>query len=115
MLRHRRDPVCVSTRQCVMMDRTTLAATTVWGLLLATASFPPYARVQTLQGRVIDEGSETPTPSAVVTLLDREGNRRAEAVTDSLGRFRLSPQEAGEYVLQAVQFGYETGARPSWP
>lgn len=49
---------------------------------------------------------------AVVTLLDREGNRRAEAIADSMGHFLLAPPEPGEYMVQAVQYGYETTRSP---
>ena len=61
---------------------------------------------------MIDERSQAPLPGAVVTLIDRNGERRAEDIADSVGHFRLVPPEAGEYILQALQFGYERARSP---
>lgn len=81
-------------------------------LLLMAASAPPAASAQTLSGRLLEEGRETPVAGAVIWLVDRDDRRRAEATSDSLGRFLLTPPEAGEYVVEAVRLGYATTRSP---
>ena len=84
-------------------------------LLLATAlitfSSAP-ASAQTLLGTVLAEGRNTGISGAMVSLLDQSGARRAGAMSDSLGRFRLVPPERGEYVVEAVRIGYATTRSP---
>jgi len=88
-------------------------ATSVRMLLLVTASLLPVgAAGQTLTGRVLEEGADVPVPGAMVSLVDRGGEHRAVATTDSVGRFVLAPPEAGEFVVEASRLGYESARSP---
>lgn len=75
-------------------------------VLLAPLALPTAATAQTLLGRVLDEVNETPIGGAMVSLVSRDGAARAQALSDSAGRFTLRPPEAGEYFLTAEAFGY---------
>lgn len=79
------------------------------GWLLAVP-FPSAA--QTVVGRLLEEVRERPVPGASVSLVRADGTAVVEAVTDSLGRFVLVPDRAGEYTVVAVHTGYETGRSP---
>ncbi len=76
--------------------------------LLALVAGPGRAQV-VLQGRVLDDSSGQPIPSARVMLLNRYGKTADYQVVDSLGRFRFSPKENGRYRLDVRAVGY----RPS--
>lgn len=80
-------------------------------LALAAAASPPL-HAQTVTGRVVEDGRGTPVAGARVSLLDRDGKRRAEVVADSLGRFVMTPPRDGEYVLAAERLGYQTMRSP---
>jgi hypothetical protein len=84
------------------------------GLAVAcsVALAPVAAAAQTITGRVLEDGRDAPVASALVTLLDRDGDRRAEAVSDSAGRFVLSPPQAGEYTISTTRLGYEPFRSP---
>lgn len=68
------------------------------------------ASAQTLVGRVLDQVTERPISGAMVSLIARDGARRAGALSDDDGRFTLAPPQAGEFFLLAEGFGY-TGTR----
>ena len=80
------------------------------GFAVASAAAPVHA--QTLSGTVLEEGRGVPVAGAMISLLDRDGERRTSAMADSLGRFSLAPPEAGEYVIETVRIGYETSTSP---
>jgi hypothetical protein len=85
----------------------------ILALLAAGLAVPTgHLAAQTLTGRVVQEGSETPVAGAVVSLLDRDGSRRAATTADTVGRFVLTPPEAGEYIIEVTQFGYTTTRSP---
>lgn len=72
--------------------------------LLAVAAATPAA-AQTVHGRVVERGSDTPVPSATVEL--RDGNMvRGRVQTDPDGEFNLDIPGAGEYRLSAERVGY---------
>jgi Carboxypeptidase regulatory-like domain len=81
-------------------------------LLLAAIILPGRSSAQTLEGRVLEEGRNTPIPGALVSLVDRDGERKAQAIADSLGRFVLAPPQPGEYMVEAVRLGYQTTRSP---
>lgn len=85
------------------------AAVVTTALLLLPA---PSVRAQTLRGRVLEDGRNTPVAGVAVSLVDRAGKDRAQATSDSLGRFVLEPPGAGEYVLEAERLGYEPTRSP---
>ena len=78
------------------------------GLVLigAVLSLPQPAVGQTILGRVLDQVNEQPIGGAIVSLVTRSGEERVRALADSVGRFVITPPEAGEYVLVAARFGY---------
>lgn len=82
-------------------------------LCFVVVSFSPVkATTQTLSGRVLEEGRETPVTGAFISLVDQGGARRAQAISDSLGRFVLAPPQAGEYFVETTRLGYETTRSP---
>ena len=75
------------------------------GVCLSIAS-PPDAGAQTILGRVLDQVNEAPVGGVIVRLVERDGEERLRALTDSAGRFVIAPPEAGEYILTTERFGY---------
>lgn len=67
---------------------------------------------QTFVGRVLDERSEQPVATALVRLVDTEGEGRAVAIADSAGFYRLAAPEPGVYRLEAARLGYENFETP---
>ncbi len=63
-------------------------------------------RAQTILGRVLDQVNEQPVEGVLVSLIARTGERRARALSDSIGRFVIEPPEAGEFLLVTDRFGY---------
>lgn len=49
---------------------------------------------------------------AAVRLLDKDGKERAQVLSDSLGRFVLTPPKAGDYYLEATRIGYQRSLSP---
>lgn len=76
------------------------------GAILVTLAAPAAGSAQTILGRVLDQRRETPVDGVLVTLIDRSGTERLHAITDVTGRFRLTPPEAGEYLLATQRLGY---------
>lgn len=74
--------------------------------LVAVLAPPTSADAQTIQGRVLDQENEQPVGGAIVILVEREGDERVRALADSVGRFIVTPPEAGEYYVVAERFGY---------
>lgn len=73
------------------------------GLLLTTVT---ALSGQTVEGRVLDQESETPVGGAIVALVDEDGEERTRTLADSIGRFRIEPPEPGNFYLVAERFGY---------
>lgn len=67
---------------------------------------------QRLTGRVLEEGREAPLPGVAVSLLNKAGSRRVGVITDSTGSFALDVPQPGEYLIEAVLYGYETTRSP---
>jgi hypothetical protein len=78
--------------------------TLAFGALTAAALLlPPCVYAQT---------NESPVGGAIVSLIERDGDEAARALTDSVGRFTLAPPTAGEYFLVADRFGYTLTRSP---
>ncbi len=78
--------------------------------MVATAVGPSVLRAQTVEGRLLDERIGIPIDGAIVVLLDGEGNRRAQTLTDQEGRFVIRARAAGRYVLGVERIGYRAWA-----
>lgn len=78
--------------------------------LLALALIVPRSELsaQSLTGRVLEEGRNTPVADVLVSLIDKDGKRLVTVTSDSLGRFHLTPPSGGEYHIDAVRVGYAT-------
>ena len=82
-------------------------------LLLAFAVVPaPPLTAQTVVGRTLDDARGGPVGGALVRLLDRDGEERAQAVADAAGRFVIMPPKRGEYYLEATRIGYRRAVTP---
>ena len=75
-------------------------------LVIGFSLNPGGAAGQTLLGRVLDQINEDPVGGVIVRLVERTGEERVRTLTDSVGRFVLTPPAAGEYLLIAEGFGY---------
>jgi hypothetical protein len=88
------------------MRRRGVQATTGLLTALLLAALPGPASPQTLAGLVIDRMNEAPVGGAVVSLMGRDGARRAEALSDADGRFTIAPPWAGEFYLVVHRYSY---------
>ncbi|MDT8341548.1 MAG: carboxypeptidase-like regulatory domain-containing protein [Longimicrobiales bacterium] len=87
---------------------TLLPRTPVLAAVLGTALLLPRPQALPAQilGRVTDEVSELPVPTAGVAFLDEQGNVLGQAVTDAQGLFVSPVLGTGDYFLQVVALGY---------
>ena len=79
-----------------------------WVLLLiacATLSHVDLA-AQTIDGILLERGTDRPIDMGLVTLLDMDGDSVASVLSDEAGRFRVGSPEAGEFRLAASALGY---------
>ncbi len=77
------------------------------GAVLLAALLPSGGAAQTVEGRVVDETDERPVATALVRLVDEDGEQRAVTAADSTGRYRIVAPEPGVYRLEAERIGYE--------
>jgi hypothetical protein len=77
-------------------------------LLALLALFPAAAAAQSVRGSVVERGSGTPVPGALVALVGEDGAVRAEVLTDAEGRFLVRAASAGRYTLRADRVGYRS-------
>jgi hypothetical protein len=88
--------------------RTLMAAWLV--LTLSAVSTPGHA--QTFQGRVRGQGTQEPVETALVKLLDEDGDERAITIADSAGFYRLEAEDPGVFRLVAERIGYRPFESP---
>lgn len=62
---------------------------------------------QSFEGRVLDIEDYTPVPTALVRLVDQDGDPRSLSIADSTGRYRIEAPGPGVYRLQAERIGYD--------
>jgi hypothetical protein len=70
------------------------------------------AAAQVLQGRVVGASGEGPVATALVRLVDEEGEQLAISIADSAGVYRLEAPAPGTYRLQAERLGYQDAETP---
>lgn len=80
--------------------------------VLSVGSVQDGLLAQTVEGRVLDEEDDRPVATAVVRLVDGDGEQRAVAAADSEGRYSLAVPEPGIYRLRAERIGYEAMETP---
>ena len=73
---------------------------------------PGALAAQTFQGRVLEDGAETPVATALVSLVDEEGDQVGVSIADSAGAYRLEAPEPGIYRLRAERIGFATFETP---
>lgn len=85
-------------------------------LLLASAALamgtPAAAHAQIFRGRVLDDGDDRPVPTAMVRLIDEDGEQRAVSIADSAGVYLVEAPEPGVYRLEAARIGYDNFETP---
>lgn len=89
----------------------TLHASPFAALLLSTLLAGPAA-AQTLQGRLIDDGSGAPVAQAQVVVLDIRSRPVGRVLTDDAGAFAFALPATGRYVIRASRVGYATVNTP---
>ena len=82
----------------------------LWAAGLALV-VPPALAAQTFSGRVLDDSNDLPVATALIRLLDPEGEERAITAADSAGRYRLAAPGVGVYRVVAERLGYEPSSR----
>jgi hypothetical protein len=63
-----------------------------------------------IRGVVIEPGIERGIPGVDITIFEAKGpeirRRASQVVTDSQGKFRIRPEQFGEYEVTAIKGGY---------
>jgi hypothetical protein len=67
---------------------------------------------QTFQGRVVDERDDRPVATALVRLVDQEGEDQGVSIADSTGFYRIVAPGPGVYRLEAARLGYRNFETP---
>lgn len=78
----------------------------IFPLLLIAVVDVHTTAAQSLKGRVVDDPSRRPVPSATVTLLDADSVVVARAMTDDDGFFRFAVSPGSQYHVEVQQIGY---------
>lgn len=89
-----------------------LPLTLLMGAGVWIASTPVVAVAQTFQGRVLEDGSEAPVATALVTLFDADGGQVAVSIADEAGLYTVRAPEPGIYRLRAERIGFATFESP---
>ena len=76
-----------------------------WALCLFPLA-PRSLEAQTFQGRVLEDAGEAPVATALVSLLDEEGDQVGVSIADSTGAYRVEAPAPGVYRLRAERIGY---------
>jgi len=81
-------------------------------IALATFVADPSLAQLVLEGRVLDDATESPVASARVVLFNRYWQFAARTVTDEAGRFRFERSGRGQYRLEVRAVGYLMAVTP---
>jgi hypothetical protein len=68
---------------------------------------PASVAGQTVDGRLLESGTDRPVELGLLVLLTESGDSVASTLTDQMGRFRLESPEPGIFLLAATALGYE--------
>lgn len=82
---------------------------TVGQALLATlvVAAPTALDGQTIQGHLLEFGSDAPIELGMVVMVSVTGDSVSATLSDSKGFFEVSAPEGGEYLLEAAALGYK--------
>ena len=75
-------------------------------LVLLIGLGPLRAAAQPVFGVVVEAGGGVPVSGAMVLLLDEDGGRVDQMLTDAAGRFRLDARRAGLHTITVERIGY---------
>lgn len=81
-------------------------------VLSLMASLARPADAQTFEGRVLEDGTDAAVTTALVTLLDGDGDQIGVSIADERGVYRVQAPEPGIYRLRAERIGFETFETP---
>ncbi len=83
----------------------------LFGLLLAAVCLaPPGTAAQTLNGTLMEVESDQPISLGLIIMMTESGDSVTSTVTDGRGRFSISSEEPGSFVLIASAFGFKETA-----
>ena len=74
--------------------------------LVFTALVPLRGEAQLVAGIVVETGTGTPVPGAMVILFDSAGARVARTLTNAIGRFIVRARDAGPHYITVERIGY---------
>jgi hypothetical protein len=95
-----------------MIDRAGHRTLMVAWLVLALSAVSTPGHAQTFQGRVRGQGTQEPVETALVKLLDEDGDELAITIADSAGFYRLEAEDPGVFRLVAERIGYRPFESP---
>lgn len=75
-------------------------------ILLLTALTPLHAAAQPVIGAVVEEGTGTPVPGAMVILFDGTGTQVARVLSNAAGRFLVKAVDPGPHYITVERIGY---------
>lgn len=75
-------------------------------LMAALPALADQAGAQIIIGQIFEEGTRAPVAGAQVGLLDPQQRVLANTVSDSMGVFRLRPNEPGSYTIRVEHIAY---------
>lgn len=79
-------------------------------LSLLTHLSAQAAGAQTVRGRLIEEGTDSPIPGALIVLLGEEGKTVGQVLTGEDGRFLVAAPAPGRYRVRADRIGYQSAS-----
>ncbi|MEJ2483397.1 MAG: carboxypeptidase-like regulatory domain-containing protein [Gemmatimonadota bacterium] len=85
-------------------DSATRSALLLFGALAAVGANPVDA--QTLRGRVVEQGTDSPIPGALLLLQSAEGEELASAVSGESGAWVLRAPGPGEWFVRVERIGF---------
>lgn len=80
-----------------------------WAVVLASGAIAP-ASAQTINGTLMEADSDQPISLGLIIMMTESGDSITSGVTDGQGRFSISSEEPGSFVLLASAFGFKETA-----